>query len=149
MKHTREIYASSQGEHNDCAVRALSVAAGLPYESAHALLKKHGRVDNRGTYPSSITKALIDLAPESTFTHGDRRLTLGTFTKLMPMGTFIVFVRGHVLSVVDGTVHDWKEAPRRRVKFFWKLIPSETLTCQGVMSDKTGKAENKSEQSQG
>src|SRR5690349_20836963 len=36
------VASESSGEHNDCAVRAVAVAAALPYESVHELYRKHG-----------------------------------------------------------------------------------------------------------
>lgn len=41
---------SSEQEKNDCTVRALANATGMPYAEAHALLSKHGRRFRRGAY---------------------------------------------------------------------------------------------------
>lgn len=52
---TTELFKTVQGqarslnETNDCAVKAVAIATGTPYEQVHALMKKHGRKDRKGT----------------------------------------------------------------------------------------------------
>jgi hypothetical protein len=99
------------GERNDCTVRALAVAACVPYEAAHAIYKRLGRQDRRRLRHSAIkTPQAIRMA---TGNHDPVRLierpgTIGRFIKENGRkGHWILAVAGHHLAVVDGQVYDW------------------------------------------
>lgn len=49
------------GESNDCTVKALAIATGIPYEQAHGLLALRGRSYRKGTDMSSIWSAMREL----------------------------------------------------------------------------------------
>lgn len=92
---------------NDCTVRALAIARGLPYDEAYDILKDAGRKCSRGfdfvrwiaTQPWA-TKIAFPAAK------GQRRMTPAQFCIDHPRGTFILRVSKHVFAVVDGVVHD-------------------------------------------
>jgi hypothetical protein len=124
------------GETNDCTVRALAIAADLPYPVAHAVLAKHGRAPRRGCVPDVSFPAYAELGfrpvqlkfvqtqvyrrshsrqDRTGYTHYIQptvawmqrtELTLCQFLKQNPVGRFIVHVRRHAIAVVDGVVMD-------------------------------------------
>ena len=49
------------GESNDCTVKALAIATGIPYEQAHGLLALRGRSYRKGTSMSSVFSAMKEL----------------------------------------------------------------------------------------
>lgn len=135
MKHAREPYASLGGglnEHNDCVVRAFSLAGNLPYTRVHAVLAKHGRKRRGHTeYHVSIT-AQEELFPHTKFRSTAQIAYGGTyniiqspttvaFTKAHPVGRYICFTRTHAFALIDGVVHDWKSCPRARVKMYCQV----------------------------
>jgi hypothetical protein len=53
-----------------------------------------------------------------------RKMTVGTFTKKYPFGTFIIIVSGHAFTIKDGVVignHDDAVQKRKRVLLAWKV----------------------------
>lgn len=49
------------GESNDCTVKALAIATGIPYEQAHGLLALRGRSYRKGTSMSNVWSAMREL----------------------------------------------------------------------------------------
>lgn len=121
---TLNMLAFKKGETNDCGVKAIALAGGCTYESAHAMAAVRGRKAKKGMWRSDIIscirecgKTLTRIDPreiiatypgvhgrvlKSITTHHPRR-----FAKVWPKGTFILFQSGHVSVVIDGTLHDW------------------------------------------
>lgn len=58
---TAKAASAALNETNDCSVKALAIAANLPYLLVHDLLKKHGRKHRDGTYNSTFFAALNEL----------------------------------------------------------------------------------------
>lgn len=101
-------------ESNDCAVRALSHAFNVPYTYAHAAMAAGGRKQCKGTSIITIHQVVtrehngkrgvametIGIGP------GKRQVSIATFCKYHPQGSFYCIVRGHAFAVVDGVVHD-------------------------------------------
>lgn len=125
-------------ETNDCAVRAVAIASGRSYGEAHAMLKALGRKDRQGTYRHHTRAALIAfgciirerLAAEFIvqYTGAHRRLHNVTthhpqrFPKVWRNGrTYVLFTSGHVLTVVNGTNHDWTKGTAKRVVAIWEV----------------------------
>ena len=53
--------AAALGEANDCAVKAVTIATGLPYEQIHAMMKLKGRKDRKGTMSHITVRVLNEL----------------------------------------------------------------------------------------
>jgi hypothetical protein len=111
------------GEKNDCCVVTLAAAGDIPYEQAHAMLKKRGRRNGRGANGRDVLAALrelgfavervpvremIDRYPgvhrnlKNVTTHHPRRFPAAWRGK-----SYVMMVRAHILAVVDGEVQDW------------------------------------------
>src|SRR5205814_1701981 len=100
-------------ETKDCTVRALSVAADISYEDAHAAMEMAGRKPKRGI---RTKLALIKLAPifeSKAVIRG--RITIGRFCQRFPKGRYLVrrnrYNGGHAFAVVDGIAYDAQASP--------------------------------------
>jgi hypothetical protein len=94
----------------DCTVRAVALAAGMPYAEAHALCKAHGRKD--GHRMKNFVTFMKKTFPQVRRA-GDCGITLGRWVTAHRHGIYLLRVRGHVVVVVDGVVLDLGE-PRWR-----------------------------------
>lgn len=116
---------AASGDRNDCCVRALSVAANLPYEQCHALMAKHGRKNGKGTPYATSDAVHAELGHEVT-RHRGLGPTLAQFIRANPKGRFVVHRKWHAFALVDGVVHDWyrsRTGSRSRV-YYSAFIPS-------------------------
>jgi hypothetical protein len=110
-------------ERNDCAVRALYLASGMPYQTAYSLCEQAGRKPNRGFnnvfYYLLLGAHGFEERPHYT------GLYLGHAIRNMREGRFILYVRNHFFAVINGAVYDqMPQGPRRRVKWCYALSPS-------------------------
>lgn len=130
-----------QGESKDCVVRAMANTLELPYAHVHSVLKKHGRKDRKGTYlhtsfaaASELGLALVGICGNTSSARESRRIaknyydhvaqfdgvTLGKFVEKFKTGEFVVFVRGHALSIINGKVIDtFDNVYSQRISVIW------------------------------
>ena len=117
-----QLHSMLMREHNDCVVRALSVAASVPYPEVHRTLKSLGRRGRSGTKLDPMFKASETFGLRVLGIYGstkrarfveermgyDRQsgMTLGTFRRINNKGRFMVVVTGHALVVHDGVKSD-------------------------------------------
>ena len=117
----------AKSETNDCAVRAISSAFEMHYDEAHQFVKvKFGRENRKGTcfFVGGLRRMVDDkvkINGKSFETMGGqfaqmdyevkvkgqmvkRNMTTGTFIKKYPVGKYLVVVRGHAFSIIDGAV---------------------------------------------
>jgi len=117
----------AKSETNDCVVRAISSAFEMHYDEAHQFVKvKFGRKDRKGTafFVGGLRRMINDkvkINGKSFQTMGNeyghvsyevkvkgqmvkRNMTTGTFIKKYPVGKYLVVVRGHAFSIIDGAV---------------------------------------------
>jgi len=147
-----DIHAESRrfNEHNDCTVRALAIAARVPYQAAHSALAAAGRPHRRG--PKAIgqrdkTGAVRVDCPAiriaaNTVGMDIRRLerteyaakTVATAPRdsRLQEGSYILYVRGHVAALVDGEVIDWTDGRRHRIQEVYELKPRQAAPVAPV-----------------
>ena len=124
---------TARRETNDCVVRAFASAFDVTYDCAHKYVaEQFGRKPRKGTYytASRMTKLsegvlkvndkkIIPIGAKSNSVFypyslsyevkvkGEkvkRQMTVGTFVKKNPKGTFFILVRGHAFTIKDGVV---------------------------------------------
>ena len=127
-----------EGEANDCTVRALANASGMPYKLAHKIMRKAGREERRGMHADHWLPVLNRLGFTLESIHGTTRgakylsyktgklaqpgITLDNLLNRLGYGRFIIKIRGHVLAVVDGQVLDYGYNPAgSKVQAVFKL----------------------------
>ena len=139
----------AKNEKNDCFVRALAVATGSAYETAHEKAKSSfGRPDKKGTENLMITTQMLKAEDEGlkigdikysvkvlgkSRTHNtyklygesiQRKKTVKSFIKDNPKGNFILTVSKHALAIIDGKLVDNKGEefrPTRKVDGAYKI----------------------------
>ena len=122
----------AKSENADCVVRAFASAFDISYDKAHKYVaEKFNRQPKRGTYgtvsrlvqmadnrttvnykkvyPVGVRKSstLINSLSYNVTIKGEKKLrqmTVGTFIKQNPKGTFFVLVRQHAFTIKDGVV---------------------------------------------
>lgn len=146
---------TAQSERNDCTVRAFSAALDVTYKLAHNFCKDvFGRVEKKGVELSVIT----DKLSEGKVTIGDvdcdviklgkediknmyklkgeiiwRKKTVKSFVESHKVGTYLVLVAGHILTVKDGELFDWDKfafQPTRKVIGAYRVEVKEKPTNQ-------------------
>jgi len=112
-------------ETNDCTVRAVGVACRVKYEIAHNAMSYNGRAPKKGASPSMILEAIKSLGfnvkPEY-----DTGKTIASLK--LSKGTYVVFVRGHVVTVIDGTISEDMEGSRKRIDYAYKVTKRRKFT---------------------
>jgi hypothetical protein len=125
--------ATARTETNDCVVRAFASAFDVSYDYAHKYVaEEFKRKPRKGTYFTAskmvkLSESLIKVNSKkitpigtkcSSFAYpyslsydvkvkGEqvkRQMTVGTFVKKNPKGTFFVLVKGHAFTIKDGVV---------------------------------------------
>ena len=128
--HQEDSAGRPAGNFRDCIVRALAVAAGIPYENAEAIAKRAGRRHNCGYSTAKVLKfARKDGLKFKRIPHRTHR-QLSTFLRTHPVGHYLLVLNGHALSVVDGRVHDMGfNSPFRPVYYVWRFFPNNQPTA--------------------
>lgn len=115
-------------QRNDCTVRALAIATGIPYDEAYDLLAAAGRKSGSGFN----IKKWAPTASVNNFgfkwiafpaVSGQRRMNPMTFCKQYSTRTYIARVAKHVFAVIDGVIYDTHE-PRADCCIYgvWEII---------------------------
>jgi hypothetical protein len=125
----RGAYGAPGGDHNDCAVRSLMVAACVDYAVAYDACARAGRKESQGMFPEAFYVAIREFAPAVQYARP--RITLARFVVANARGHFVLFVRGHFLALCDGIVFDWdkgissagrQRGAKRIVRCSWCLV---------------------------
>jgi len=106
-------------EQRDCVVRALAIATGKPYPVVHAMLKKAGRKDGKGTYPSTHRKVAKQLGMRWV----EHRSSCARFLDDMVFSKPVAaFISRHAFAVEKGAVVDIIPVkPGCRIKGYYTL----------------------------
>lgn len=119
----KDVYAKLQedsksiGEKNDCAVKAVSVVAGISYKQAHSLLEQEGRKFGKGTsnnHTSTVLKKLgFNLIPFKSPYKGLRSFKRNVWTNK----AMLIWVSSgrHIVGVNDGKICDWTDNRCHRI----------------------------------
>lgn len=104
----------------DCTVRAWAILHGIPYDTAHKILSVIRR-DGRKAYGFEMWARRFRAVQGVTVR--EMRGTVGKLLKRKPRGRFIVGVRGHVFTVIDGRPFDVVPVRlRARVKYIVEVV---------------------------
>lgn len=109
-------------EKKDCSVIAIATAFNLEYGKAHAICKKAGRKDNKGFYLATVFR----LKNRKSCTFLGRRvsnrnrpgMSVEKFKLTHPLGTFILWVRGHVCTLIDGNLINQTNLKQHVLKYY-------------------------------
>lgn len=117
-------------DRNNCVPKALTALTGESYKGVDDYLKARGRKKGKGT----PRRASVAFLQERGFTQlastslakrypggAVRKMKVASFAKAFPKGKFIVYVRGHVVAVIDGQILDDWNSSSRVVKEAWQI----------------------------
>lgn len=113
---------------NDCTVRAVALATQISYDAAYELLAAAGRKCSKGFAfkPWAAAAVVNGYGFEWQAVRKQRgrpRLGLALFCQFYPTGTYIVLVKRHVLTVIDGVCHDcFISDAQQPVQGFWQVV---------------------------
>lgn len=108
----------------DCSVRAVSVALGVDWESAYALIASNGF--SMGDMPSSDSVWGSVLRQHGFYKETipntcPNCYTVRDFCKDFPHGTFVLGFGGHVATVKDGDLYDsWNSSNEIPIYYWYK-----------------------------
>lgn len=107
----------------DCAIRAVSIALNVDWETSYALIAKAGFL--MGDMPSSnsvwgavlrqhgfIRKSLSNTCPDC--------YTAEDFCEDHPRGTFVLGFGNHVATVIDGNLYDAWDSSQEVPQYYWE-----------------------------
>lgn len=106
----------------DCAVRAVSAALGVDWETAYVMLAVNGfamgDLQNSNSVIGSVLRQhgfyrfnLSEACPDC--------YTFGDFARDNPRGVFVVGTGTHVATIVDGNLMDAWDSSDQPVAFVW------------------------------
>ena len=142
----------AKGETNDCVVRAFASSFEVSYDYAHKYVRENfNRINRQGTYGTvhkmrqiaedrrQINYKKVKCLGTKTSDYGQyslkyqvktkdgvvkRDMTVGTFAKQNPVGTFFILVSRHAFTIKDGVVignYEDSTKKKRVVKFAFEV----------------------------
>ncbi len=122
--------AGYKGSTGDCGVRALAIAADMPYQEACDLVNKFAATERsgkrRGRGRSSVRGGIYASTYKRIMAHLGWKwiacMGIGTGCKVhlrseeLPPGRLIVRVSKHYAAVIDGVLHDTYDHSQKRVE---------------------------------
>lgn len=98
---------------NDCVVRAVAIAARLPYDVVYNTLEGFGLLTGTGVNVGSrVFKDWL--------THlGFVRISSITEMRFIPHGRVIAFTPGHYTAIIDGVINDVRDESNDIVMHYW------------------------------
>lgn len=129
MEHSYDRPIAFRYERNDCTVRTVAMATGIPYAKVHAVLKQLGRKDCRRISFYRVADKVFEMLNITVRKVEEKRSktqskTLGiaqTFVRRDPKGTYICLKRGHAFPIIKGVVHDGMQ-PRSHIHMAWEVL---------------------------
>jgi hypothetical protein len=129
--------AGYKGEADDCATRAVAIAAQMPYQQVYDDLNEVAKTERRGTrqkgrsnartgvYVATLKRYMSELGwqwvPTMQIGSG---CTVHLRSEELPAGRIVARVSKHYCAVIDGVVYDTHDPTRegtRCVYGYWKL----------------------------
>jgi hypothetical protein len=119
---------SSIQEANDCTIRALAIAASIPYDYAHKIGREAGRKNKKGFHPQKLLKYAKKEYGITYRKTRHKKITIQKFIKLNPTGRYYVATNVHAFAIINGAIYDMAiNRPLQRLEEIY-LISSNRLT---------------------
>lgn len=127
---TEVTYGTIQGERayhmdsNCCSAVSMATAINIPFTKAQEYLANRGRKHRKGASLWTIKMAYKDAGKALKAMHqnyilepSNRLKTIAQTCRELNKGTFVLLVRGHILTIKNGVPQDWtKTTSRHRVQ---------------------------------
>lgn len=99
-----------------CSVISMATALNIPFTTAQTYLKRGGRKISKGASMSSI-KIAYRLSGHELHSFKNyinvKRPTISQVCRQFSKGTFVLSVRGHILTIKNGVPQDWTSSSSR------------------------------------
>ncbi|MEK6885120.1 MAG: hypothetical protein AABY22_36150 [Nanoarchaeota archaeon] len=106
-------------EYNDCAVRALSLAANIEYAKVHSAFQLAGRKDKHKVRCDKIISKVANLLGIN-IKLIKRSGSAAKLIKQYPKGRIFVLKSKHAFTIIDGVAHDL-QGDLSRIKRAWLI----------------------------
>ena len=121
-KELARIGAKYYQDRRFCSVIAIATACNQAFGKAYHTMKRQGRPHAKGAQLFEIMGALKELGFTATKVTGFDGKQVKSMPNLLPRtGAYMVFIRGHVLTIRNGEVCDWTEGRAHRVVNVYKI----------------------------
>jgi len=122
----------------DCGVRAIAIAARLPYKEARTLANRHcqrfhrpNESASKGLYRDTMDSIFEELGWQWVATMGKGTgCTVHLTPSELPKGRIVVRLSKHYAAVIDGVLHDLSDSSRegkRCVYGYWQKPPTPAI----------------------
>lgn len=109
-------------ERNACVPRAISIAFDIPFLQALDILAAAGRKKNKGFRTVELLKPNFRLNGKKPVLLPLSKMTVNKFLQHFSKGTFIIRVRKHAFTIVDGKVHDLVLKLKTQILTAWRIV---------------------------
>lgn len=104
--------------HNDCSIRAISLAEGKTWDETYRELSRIAQ--NNGIILDDVN--FIDPLLDSRYDRiCPREKYVGEFAEEHPEGTFLITMKGHITCCIDGVIYDTFDCRNRVVWCAWEV----------------------------
>jgi hypothetical protein len=107
---------------NFCSVISIATACQTSFGKAFHTMKREGRKTRKGVLKPQIIEGVEKLGFKAIPLNGFEGKQVKSMPNLLPRtGAYMVFIRGHVLTIKEGQVCDWSDGRAHRVKQVFKI----------------------------
>ncbi len=106
----------------DCSIRAVSVALGIDWETAYALVALNGYLMNDVISSNSVWGSVLRQEGFKRYAIPNQCpdcFTVGDFATEHPKGTFVLGTGNHVVTVKDGVIYDSWDSSNEIPIYYW------------------------------
>ncbi len=105
-----------QTDRGCCSVISMATAMNIPFTNAQTYLQRSGRHVNKGASMTQIAIAYRLSGHELTTAEDyslEKRPTISQVCRKFSKGTFVLLIRGHILTIKNGVPQDWTKPNSR------------------------------------
>jgi len=108
----------------DCVIRAICIALNKPWLEVFDELNSVARQDYSVSLDDNVWGHYLYMQGFKPFllpSECPRCITIKTFTKMYPYGTYIIGTGTHAVAVIDGNYYDSWDSGDAIPTFFWRI----------------------------
>lgn len=131
---------SETNDRNNCAVRALSVALGIPYPEIASVFLSYGRRPHCRTSWKTISEVMEHYGHKLQSVRGlVTSRTVRTVVRELSSGIYVINTSRHLLTVKNGKVYDWTEDRTHRIIDIYVVMKVSEVSGSSYSYGKSGK----------
>lgn len=113
--------ANARGKfHNDCTVRAISLAEGKTWDETYEELSDIAQRNGIILDDVNFIEPLLDYRYERVCY---RDKYVGDFVEQNPEGTYLITMKGHITCAINGVIYDTFDCRDRVMWCAWEVLP--------------------------